>query len=383
MPQFRFNTISRADIERSQGGNTMIQAIDYDGNDNQLVTGVPGSGKTTITIMRAERLINLNKRIKVFTYQTLLRTALNNIATPALQQHIFGFYDWFVRVKRFGYLQSHYTELEMSTLMVAEPIIDEILIDEGQDFEERIFRSLLPKCRQMTVGADNAQKVHERGILAAAIRQELDRTKATIPIRLEYNYRNTFELYNFARFFMPDNERANNPISLRLMPRGNGNLPVVIQVLSDDEKFNRLRVILENAGDRNIAVLLYHQAEVDSYSSKIQEMGFSCTKHHNRAQAGGNIENILVTTYKSAKGLEFQVVVMPDMHTAMDSEEKTAEHYYVGCTRAKESLFLTFTGLNLPDYFEAFGKDSYEFRPAENRTQRNTTQDISMTDLPF
>ena len=44
MPQFRFNTISRADIERSQGGNTMIHAIDYDGSDHQLITGVPGSG---------------------------------------------------------------------------------------------------------------------------------------------------------------------------------------------------------------------------------------------------------------------------------------------------------------------------------------------------
>ena len=81
--------------------------------------------------------------------------------------------------------------------------------------------------------------------------------------------------------------------------------------------------------------------------------------------------------------MEFQVVVMPDMHTAMDSEEKTAEHYYIGCTRAKESLFLTFTGLDFPDYFEAFAEDSYEFRPSENGTQRVTTQNIIVDDLPF
>lgn len=383
MPQFRFNTISRADIERSQGGNVMLQAIDYEGNDHQLVTGVPGSGKTTVTIMRAERLINQNKRIKVFTYQNLLRLALSNIASQALQQNIFGFYDWFVKVKRFGYLEPHYTEVEMANLMATEPVVDEILIDEGQDFEERIFRSLLAKCRRMTVGADNAQRVHERGILAAAIRQELERTKTTIPVRLEYNYRNTFEIYNFARYFMPDNERANNPIALRLMPRGNGNMPVVIQVLSNDEKFNRLRVILENAGDRNIAVLLYHQPEVDFYHNKIREMGFNCTPHHNRRQAGGNIENILVTTYKSAKGLEFQVVIMPDMHTAMDTAEKTAEHYYIGCTRAKESLYLIFTGHNLPGYFNQFRQDSYEFRATENGAQRPTAHNITIDDLPF
>jgi DNA helicase IV len=180
---------------------------------------------------------------------------------------------------------------------------------------------------------------------------------------------------------MPDSERANNQIRLDLMPRGNGNTPVVIQVLSDEENFNRLKIILEDAGDRNIAILFYHQSEVDLYFNKVRELGFSCTKHHNRAQAGSNIENILITTYKSVKGLEFQVVIMPDMHTAMDKEEKTAEHYYIGCTRAKESLYLTFTGTTFPDYFEEFEADSYEFRPTEIGAPRTAYQNID--DLPF
>jgi superfamily I DNA/RNA helicase len=182
---------------------------------------------------------------------------------------------------------------------------------------------------------------------------------------------------------MPDNERANNQINLNLMPRGNGNMPVLIQVLSDEEKLSRLKVILEDAGDRNIAILLYHHDEVDSYFNKIRELGFGCTKHHSQAHAGGNIENVLITTYKSAKGLEFQVVIMPDMHKAMDTDEKTAEHYYIGCTRAKESLFLTYTGMNLPDYFDEFAKDSYEFRPSNSETQRTRQQNIVTDDLPF
>jgi superfamily I DNA/RNA helicase len=321
MPQFRFNTISRADIERSQGGNTMIQAIDYEGSDHQLVTGVPGSGKTTVTIMRAERLINQGKNILVLTFQNLLCMSLKNIVqSEGLRNSIFGLYDWYPA--RFGWLDdSHSSEYMIERMNGLNPF-DEILIDEGQDFEARIYQAFLPKCRRMTVGADNAQRVHERGILAPAIKQELEKNNATIQVRLEYNYRNTFEIYNFARYFMPDNERANNQITLRLMPRGNGNMPVVIQVLNEEEKFNRLRVILENAGDRNIAVLLYHQSEVDLYHRKIQELGFSCTRHHNRAQSAGNIENILITTYKSAKGLEFQVVIMPDMHNARNEMKK-------------------------------------------------------------
>ena len=383
MPQFRFNTISRAEIERSQGGNTMIQAIDYDGSDHQLVTGVPGSGKTTVTIMRAERLINQGKNILVLTFQNLLCMSLKNIAqSEGLRNSIFGLYDWYPY--RFGWLDdSHSAEYMIERMNDINPF-DEILIDEGQDFEARIYQAFLPKCRRMTVGADNAQKVHESGILALAIKQELERNNTTIQVRLEYNYRNTFEIYNFARYFMPDSERANNPITLRLMPRGNGNKPVVIQVLNDEEKFNRISVILEDAGDRNIAVLLYHQSEVNLYHRKLQELGFGCTKYHNRAKPDGNFENILITTYKSAKGLEFQVVVMPDMHTAMNEHRKTREHYYIGCSRAKESLYLTFTGNSLPDFFKEFSKDSYEFRPAENEPQvlpaeRNITEE----DLPF
>lgn len=381
MPQFRFNTISRIDIERSQGGNTMIHAIDYDGNDHQLVMGVPGSGKTTVTIMRAERLINLNKRIKVFTFHNLLRTSLKNISTAALQDKIFGFYDWYY--KSFGFLQPNDSEVEMLRKMAAEPIIDEILIDEGQDFEERIFRSLLPKCKRMTVGADNAQKVHERGILAEVIRQELEKTQITISIRLEYNYRNTFEIYNFARYFMPDNERANNQVTLDLMPRGSGNMPVVIQVLSEEEKNNRLRIILENAEDRNIAILLYHKDEVNNYYEKVTELGFDATKWYHGHQPVNEIENILITTYKAAKGLEFQVVVMPDMHTAMNEDFKTPEHYYIGCTRAKESLFLIISGNSLPDYFNRFDGDSYEFRPSEMGVNSPSQQTSITDDLPF
>ena len=387
MPQFKFNTVSRADIERSPGGNTMIQAIDYDGPHHQLITGVPGSGKTTVTIMRAERLVNQEKTIKIFTYQNLLRTSLKNIAIDDLKNKIFGFYNWYFKIRRFGYLNPSDTANEMLEKMKAEPVIDEILIDEGQDFEERIFQSLLPKCEKMSVGADNAQKVHHRGIRANQIKQELEKNKATIQTRLEYNYRNTYEIYNFARYFMPDNERVNRKFSLKLMPKGTGNKPVVMQALSEEEKFNRLQVILEGAGDKNIAVLLYHQSEVNFYCDRIREMGLSCSAHHNKRQSGTEIENILITTYKSAKGLEFQVVIMPDMHTAMNSYEKTSEHYYIGCTRSKESLFLLFTGENLPSYFDDFDENSYEFNPSDGSTETKveieSESDTNNDDLPF
>jgi superfamily I DNA/RNA helicase len=374
MPQFRFNTISKADIERSPGGKIMIYAIDYDGTNHQLISGVPGSGKTTVTIMRAERLINEGKKIIVFTYQNLLRVSLRNIASTKLRGKIYGFFDWYS--SSYGYLDRGATAEQMKERIGKGPIADEILVDEGQDFEERIYRSLISACPKLTVGADNAQKIHENGLLSSEIREILEAEKPVAHVPLEYNYRNTFEIYAFARFFMPDNERAQKPISLELLPKGNGTKPIIFQTRDDDEKFRRIKVLLENSGDRNIAILLYHVEDVNTYHKRLSEMGFSCTKHHSNSHAETNIENILITTYKSAKGLEFQVVIMPDMHTAMQKFFQTSEHYYIACTRAKETLYLTYTG-RLPNIFSNFDAGTYDLRTEYLET--DTTTD----DLPF
>lgn len=357
----------------------MINAIDYDGPGNLLIVGVPGSGKTTVTIMRAERLSNEGKNVKVFTYQNLLRISLRNIATERLRDNIFGFYDWYYN--RFGFFQKTENEEQLLSRMTSEPIVDEILIDEGQDFEARIYRTLLAKCNRMSAGADNAQKVHYHGLTANQIRNEIEKQKGIVSIRLEYNYRNTYEIYNFARHFMPDNERASNPIDLNLVPRGNGEATTIFQVGSHEQTLKRLEVLLQDSGSKNIAILVYHQSEVDFYHAKIGQLGYSCSKHHHNAPAGQELENIVVTTYKSANGLEFQVVIMPDMHTAMNEPEKTAEHYYIGCTRARESLYLLYVGKTLPKCLSTFDKESFKFIDSMVEPSLNAKNEAD--DLPF
>jgi superfamily I DNA/RNA helicase len=378
MPQFKFNTISRTDIERSPGGKIMINAIDYNGPNHQIITGVPGSGKTTVTLMRAERLVKEGKQVKVFTYQNLLLISLRNISISEVSENMHSFYKWYKNT--FEYLQPYHTEVEMMEKMKDLTRYDEILIDEGQDFEERIYRALLPKCTRMTVGADNAQKIYSNGLSSDKIELELGKSKTTNQVRLEYNYRNTFEIYNFSRHFVPYNLRANNNVTLNKMLKGVGNIPMVFQALNERESLNRLKILLEDAGDRNIAILCFRQDEVDNYYYKVRSvLGFKCSKFHGRYHSGSEIENILITTYNSAKGLEFQVVILPDMQKAMIDDDQTSEHYYVGCTRAKENLYLLFQGDNMPQCFNSFSRDSYEYFPATTSSPDIKNED----DLPF
>lgn len=383
MPQFKFNTISRTDIEGSLGGAQMIRAIDYDGPHHLLITGCPGSGKTTVSMMRAERLINMKSKILVVTYQDLLKNSLINIASKDLAPNIVKFYKWFAN--KFRFLEFSESEVEMLEAMKGWTGLDEIIIDEGQDFESRIYRSLIQKCKRLTVGADNAQRVHDRGLKADQIQVEMQNKGTVLPVNLQYNYRNTFEIYNFARFFLPFNERANNNLAIDRIPKGKGIMPTVFLVPDHNTRLAQLKILLSDAGDRNIAILVYGVNEVDAYYQIIKDMGINCSYHHHDGHVGENIENVLVTTFKSAKGLEFQVVIMPDMETARNQHYKTEEHYYIASTRAKENLFLISKGETLPFYFRDFDSDSYQLTKVEvtNAPTKTAVLPSPNDDLPF
>lgn len=380
MPQFVFNTISRTDIEGSLGGSQMLRAIDYDGPDNLLITGCPGSGKTTVSIMRAERLKLLDKNILLFTYQDLLKNSLKNIATDNLKGNISGFYKWYS--DKFKFLDYKDTETEIIETMKDWDGVDEIIIDEGQDFEHRIYRSIATKAKKITVGADNAQKVHQKGLKSNEIFTELVNFSTVSQINLQYNYRNTFEIYNFARHFLPFNERANNQLAIDKMPRGKGDLPTLFLVPDNDSQIAQLKILLDNAGERNIAILFYFQKEVEEYFAIIKKLGYNCSMHDSRNHIGEYIENILITTYKSAKGLEFEVVIMPNIDLMKDKVYMTDEHYYISCTRARENLFLIINGKSLPYHFDHFDKNSFILN-VTNKLDKPASKIIEIEEDPF
>lgn len=382
MPQFRFNTISREDIVRSQGGNTMITAIDYDGKDHQMVTGRPGSGKTTVSLKRLERLVNVpNYKVLFITYQILLAESLKNVVEQSAADKIKRINMW---LYQFGVFNDSDTAETFLARIPNTINFDEIIIDEGQDLEPRFLSVLMNKGKQITIGADNAQKIYPHGMAISEIVSKLETTrKPIVTIRLNYNYRNSYEIYNFARFFVPDDPQANNSTVLFSMSRKPETKPVVIQCLTESELDARIRVLIENNSDKNIAVVLFHTNDVDRFHSKISNMGFDCSKYYYPLPIPSDFKSIIVTTYYSVKGMEFEVVIMPDMQSAFTNERHTGNHYYVGCTRAKENLYLTYTAESKPQFLKEFADDSYEFRPSEKGTQRTTRQNIIEDDLPF
>lgn len=342
MSQFRFNTISRTDIERSRGGNIMLQAIDYNGDNHQLVTGRPGSGKTTVSLKRLERLSNMpNFKVLFITYQILLAESLKNVVERNAVTKIKRINMW---LYQFGVFSDADTADSFLQRIPHSSTFDEVIVDEGQDLEPRFLKVLNRKAKKITIGADNAQRLHPQGMNINEIVTDLETTKPVVTVRLNYNYRNSYEIYHFARFFVPDDPQANNSAVLATMTKKPETKPIIIQTQSEGELNTRLRVIIEDNSTKNMAVVLFHTEDVNKFYTKLLNMGFDCIKYYYGMPVPTDFKSIIVTTYISIKGLEFEVVVMPDMQRAFTNERPKGSHYYVGCTRAKERLYITFTG---------------------------------------
>lgn len=367
MPQFKFNTISRTDIENSIGGSQMLYAIDYDGPKNLIITGCAGSGKTTVSLMRAERLISLGQNIHIITFHDLLVTNLKNSASAELMPNILKYHAWYYKesdnVVSKGDERKKVEEMtyeEMAKELLNFKTVDEFIIDEGQNFPDPIHRILLANCKKIAVGADNAQKVRN-GLTTEQIKEKIIEKGELHPVQLQYNYRNTFEIYNFARYFLPLNERVNNERAIDKIPKGHSEKPTIFLMPDKNSELAQLYTLLRDAGDRNIAVIVYHVCEVEYYYKAIVNFQMSCSKHHHIDHVH-ELENILVCTYKSVQGLEFQTVIMPNIETVGENYYQTGEHYYIGSTRAKENLFLLATGNTIPEYFQKFDEESYQLK---------------------
>jgi DNA helicase IV len=241
----------------------------------------------------------------------------------------------------------------------------ELILDEAQDLEERVFQAFPKVFGRITIGADNDQQMREgSGSSESTIKRYIRDSCQEVP--LQFNYRNTYQIYNFARYFVPNSLKANDPQTLSALRRYNngGDLPEVLKFNGQSDMKSRLKTIIENYRGFNIGVLFQFTEQVRSYYSIIADLGFECSKYYSdmsdaeKARTEGNLKSILVTTFISAKGMEFDIVIMPEFDSIKNTDEAKRQAY-VGCTRAKNRLVIMYTG-DKPPMLNNFPSDTYD-----------------------
>lgn len=340
MPEYYFN------LPPFENLNTIQQTAVQDDNAIALA-GAPGTGKSVVSLWR--HILNHQRenpiRSQLLTYTTSLALYLKQccrIQNEIAANHVDSSY-------RFNINPGNR---------------DEILHDEAQDLPLHFNISLLNFTDRVSYGADNRQLITSNARNADGT-YNLHRCSPEENLRAQFphnslhelsrNYRNSKKILRLAqRLFahFPDSPLIpaelidNSPIE--------GEYPRLIVTGHNVNRIDDtvLQLVNDFAGNEaiNIGVLLPFEnqnalagetAIVNHYFTLLSQNGHDCTRYTSGMGGIREIKNIHVTTFKSAKGLEFDVVIIPDFHLMNTNFSVVSwRDFYVGVTRTRSNLFL-------------------------------------------
>jgi len=222
-----------------------------------------------------------------------------------------------------------------------------MIIDEAQDMDPQFIELLPIICDQLTICCDNAQDVFDSNNIDDKYQQFVDAlTKigmSIVKITLDENFRNTKEIYQFAKEFVSDIPRTQINSFRR---DSTGEKPKILVSTDRTTMCSKIKNIINSSSGENVGILCQYIEEVNQISyylkqtAKIRHTIYHSKLHWTKERDEfKSIKNVVVTTLPSAKGLEFETVIMPYME-GYKPEGNNKKRYYVACTRAKNRLFL-------------------------------------------
>ncbi len=389
---FEFHLPSLEEMRATSAGMEMLRMIDDDNFRSALIKGVPGSGKTTVAIQRLVRLNAQQKKVHFVTYQNLLVLAIRNLVQglKVPDSRVTTLNMWYKQHTGSGYIPSTASQINscLDHTDLVNGGLDEILIDEGQDLPICVYEAVPHYAKRCFVGADKNQQVHADGAGEDQIAELLARNFPPYKLfPLGQNFRNTYETYRFARQFIPPkNFVAWDENILGRLQNRRGPKPTVITYLDKRIRNEHFRTILENA-QGNVAILCplggYNDGineSVDQFHAFVTELKFQngtdvkATRYRNGIDIPNNLERIVVTTFISAKGLEFDTVIIP----RINFKKMIPEEWYVACTRASRRLYI-YRDLGTPqcDPIALLATDTYDL------IALGAVPKVKLDELPF
>jgi len=338
---------------------------------SHIVVGPPGTGKTVMALYRAQMLSDEDVKAVLLMYSKLLSQYTSSAVDQLdIDGMVKTFHQWFGGFWKGNYRTNppqikpyEFDWNEINQTLLQKPpranTLPHCIVDEGQDLSRNFFMLAKYLARCVTVFCDENQRLTNSHSTIDEIKGSLGIDKVHL---LTKNYRNTREIAALAAHFY-----TGLPSGIPKAPTRSGEKPVMLQFPRLYETVDYIVRYERNNYDKQIGVLTptnnIRQKFVNRLSKKtvndVQTYYSGCTDAVDFDQPG-----IYVVNYQSAKGLEFDTVFIPEIQ-AMSydlTRPETRMMFYVLLSRARDELYLAYSGGERPVCLSAFPKDFLEWR---------------------
>jgi len=372
------------------------------GDQNRLIRGVAGSGKTLILASRAKLLSKQRPdwKILILCYNIALARFIEQMIqqmmlepddlfdfdpeqTPRTHQvHVRNFHAWLKHDLKCTEQQIPTILSKLRNQETILPTYDAILIDEGQDFEpewlELASEVLNPETKSLLLVEDRAQSIYKRKRSYVQDTGLDFRGRSKI---LSINYRNTAQIVKFAWSFYQAQSKLKHKVVTKeidgeiIAPqstRRQGAAPAIMRCQHFHAEADMVaRQIKKLHVEKKIPyseMLILYRVQKSSAMHYVDTIRRALDRYaighywltensESKRQFEKDDQLVKISTIDSSKGLDFQAVFIVNVDNMPfkyeDDVEREVSLLYIGMTRAKEYLFLSYSGSSVfTTYFD-------------------------------
>lgn len=331
-------SVSSWDVPEESMDDDQLDLIEMNIDKSMLVTGCAGSGKSVIAMHKAEQIAEIGASVILIAYTKSLSAFMREgIDEKTLPYSFYHHYMW----KKIGM-----------------PKADYIIVDEIQDFtKEEILEFIAAANKSYFFFGDSAQSIYKQYGKQTVSIEEISSLTGLIPLQLYNNYRLPRPIAKITQGYVGVDV---NPYEDRIYQNKEKALPHFVKFNTEEEQMSAICSLVEKFtrnlfDNQSIGILLPSNELVIKTCLKFGESDIPCEfkytddttdKFVDTLDFGTYLPKIL--TYHSAKGLQFDVVILPMYIGATDDESKKA--LYVAMTRTLHQLFIFYSSpqLNAP-----------------------------------
>jgi hypothetical protein len=320
------------DVDEESMDDDQLDLIEMNIDKSMLVTGCAGSGKSVIAMHKAEQVAKTGASVILIAYTKSLSAFMREgVDEKSLPYQFYHHYRWREKLKK--------------------PSADYIIVDEIQDFtREEILEFIAAANKAYFFFGDSAQSIYKQYGKNTISIEEISALTGLVPMQLYNNYRLPRTIAKITQGYVGVNV---NPYEDKVYQNKEKALPHFVRLEGFDEQISAICALIEKYtrnifDNQKIGILLPSNELVIRICQKLQESDISCEFKYTDDNTDKFVDTLdfesflpKIMTYHSAKGLQFDVVILPMFIGAIDDESKKA--LYVAMTRTMHQLYILYS----------------------------------------